>query len=377
VAGGFAVADSAGVRIATSATPEWSDTGGWRVGEAVLDIGATDDDPDHELFRVVGAVRLADGGLAVANAGSNELRFFAVNGALVKRTGRKGEGPGEFTRIEGLWPFRGDSLIVWDRGLARLSVFTSAGELGRILSPERKGLNPHVLPPLDDGTFILEDLWLDPGPEGRPWPLYNHYSAFTADGVFLDSLPAQRAYMAITIPDYRILSPIFGARLVATAGGDGYVIGTAEDYELRHYDPQGRLKSITRWAGPDRTVSGSDVAEYRRAEAERIADDNARRAWAAALAKLPAEDRFPAYGYIARSRRGEFWLLDYTRPGHEDEPWHWTVLAPDGRWLGGITTESGVLPLDIDVDHVVLLARDDLGVEHVRVHPINRNTQGG
>lgn len=52
----------------------------------------------------------------------------------------------------------------------------------------------------------------------------------------MDSLPAQRAYMAIPLPQYRIVSPIFAARAVSTAGGDGYVIGTAEDCELRGFD---------------------------------------------------------------------------------------------------------------------------------------------
>jgi hypothetical protein len=183
--------------------------------------------------------------------------------------------------------------------------------------------------------------------------------------------------MAITLPQYRIVSPIFAARAVSTAGGDGYVIGTADEYELRGFDRQGRLRSISRWAGPDRTVSGDDVDAYRKAQAESISEDNARREWVAALAKLPAEDRFPAYSYMARSRAGEYWLADYARPGHEDEPWHWTVIAADGRWLGGLTMGNAVLPLDIENDHIVVLARDDLGVEHVRVHPILRGTEGG
>ena len=156
-AGGFAVVDSAGVRIATSASPQWPEGGGWSLAEAILDIGAAGNDPDHELFRVLGAVRLPGGGVVVANSGSGELRFFAADGTLVRRVGRKGEGPGEFTRIEGFWPFRGDSPIVWDRGLARLRVFSATGELGRVFAPERKGLNPRVLRPLDDGSFILED----------------------------------------------------------------------------------------------------------------------------------------------------------------------------------------------------------------------------
>jgi len=99
-AGGFAVVDSAGVRIATSASPQWPEGGGWSLAEAILDIGAAGNDPDHELFRVLGAVRLPGGGVVVANSGSGELRFFAADGTLVRRVGRKGEGPGEFTRIE-------------------------------------------------------------------------------------------------------------------------------------------------------------------------------------------------------------------------------------------------------------------------------------
>ena len=53
----------------------------------------------------------------IANAGSDEMLFFAADGTLVRRVGGEGEGPEEFQNI--LWVQADDSggVIVYDAGI--------------------------------------------------------------------------------------------------------------------------------------------------------------------------------------------------------------------------------------------------------------------
>src|SRR5690554_5500708 len=72
-----AARDSAGIRIVENAGSTWSDGGGWRLGdEPVLEIGMADGDPQYLLDRVTGAIRSADGGVVISNAGSAEVRYY-------------------------------------------------------------------------------------------------------------------------------------------------------------------------------------------------------------------------------------------------------------------------------------------------------------
>src|SRR5690606_40048854 len=85
--------DSVSVRIVHS-TPDTVQR--WRIsGTPLLDIGAGDSE-ENTLYQVRGAYRLQDGRVVVADAGSLQLRYFDVAGALDAVIGRSGEGPGEF-----------------------------------------------------------------------------------------------------------------------------------------------------------------------------------------------------------------------------------------------------------------------------------------
>jgi len=81
-AAGPEVRDSAGIQIIENAGYLWPEGSGWRLSETpTVDIGESDDDPNYQLYSVVGALRLADGRIVVANSGSSELRFFDAGDA--------------------------------------------------------------------------------------------------------------------------------------------------------------------------------------------------------------------------------------------------------------------------------------------------------
>ena len=67
-----------------------------------LETGADDEQPGRELLRVAGAMRVADGSLIVASAGTSDIRMFASSGAWLRKIGQAGNGPGDFKLLIGV-----------------------------------------------------------------------------------------------------------------------------------------------------------------------------------------------------------------------------------------------------------------------------------
>lgn len=102
----------------------------WRLSpEPLLEIGVVEGDAAYQLHEVVGAVRLADGGVAVANDGTREVRFFDRDGRFIRAWGGAGDGPEQVRRIYALGRDAGDTLVVVDGGRRRFVRLTSDGRL--------------------------------------------------------------------------------------------------------------------------------------------------------------------------------------------------------------------------------------------------------
>ncbi len=90
--------------------------------EEVASIGTLDDDL---LFMWAGIAADSDGFVYVTDAMDYALKKFDPSGRLVKRTGRKGQGPGEFTAPRFL-AASGSYLFVTDQSIPGIQVFDKA-----------------------------------------------------------------------------------------------------------------------------------------------------------------------------------------------------------------------------------------------------------
>ena len=155
------VRDSAGVRIVENSRPLWQPGEEWRLSpDPVVDIGGGDMEED-QLFRVVGALRLSDDRVIVANGGTNEIRFYGPGGAFLSASGGEGEGPGEFRGLDAIRRLRGDSLFARDGRLYRGSVFDGQGRFIRAVQPQVPGRPTNSEIVFDDG-IILASSWVTP-----------------------------------------------------------------------------------------------------------------------------------------------------------------------------------------------------------------------
>lgn len=89
---------------------------------ALAYLGSSGTDP---LYRVSGAA-VVDSFILVANAGSNQLLVYSVDGTFLRAAGNEGAGPGEFRSLRWIQPV-GHRLFVYDSELGRVSQFSSGG----------------------------------------------------------------------------------------------------------------------------------------------------------------------------------------------------------------------------------------------------------
>ena len=68
------------------------------------------------------------------------------------------------------------------------------------------------------------------------------------------------------------------------------------------------------------------------------------------------------------------WVQEY------DLPWDsvatWNVFDPDGRWLTSLEIPKRLSILEIGVDYVLALTRDELDVERVALFPLHGRVTG-
>ena len=148
-------------------------------------IGVDADRPGHDLFRVVAATRMSDGRIAIANAGTSEIRIFGSSGELVTVTGGEGQGPGELRNMWDMIRLPGDTFLVmsWSPGLtwfspegeyvrqttvnylaarvpcqlAESGMIAPLGD-GRLLMRYEANLGIQGCPPRPDGVFQVDGL---------------------------------------------------------------------------------------------------------------------------------------------------------------------------------------------------------------------------
>jgi len=86
----------------------------------VLDISTEDQASSLALERLVGATRLEDGRILVADAGPPALILFDSSGILIGELGRAGRGPGEYRSLAWLGRCGQARILAWDPARGRI-----------------------------------------------------------------------------------------------------------------------------------------------------------------------------------------------------------------------------------------------------------------
>jgi hypothetical protein len=366
--------DSAGVHIvenpaALAANPLWA-----VAPEPALEIGELEGEEAYQLSQVQGAVRLSDGRIVIANQGTQELRFFAATGAHLHSAGREGEGPGEFKGLGSLSVLPGDTLAAYDWNLRRVSFFDPAGRFVRSVALDFPGGFPLPIGRFEDGAWLCSRGFVfAPGNDGSEVVRDTvPFLVFDPTGALRDSIgrfPGAEFYVRSQGRSAFASSLPFGRTTEAVVIGHRFLAAHTDRYEIVRYTPAGVADLVVRLERTAVPVASGDVARFK---AERLENAEARfrQQTERNLQEMPFPATFPAFADLMADPDGNLWVLDYSRPGEERR--HWTVFSPEGRALGMVETPAGLRILEIGRDYVLGVWQDDLDVEHVRMHRLDR-----
>lgn len=323
-----------------------------------------------ELFRVGDAVLLANGGVALANTGDTEVLLFSEDGLLVRRVGGRGEGPGEFGIITAL--LTADAgFLAYDTRLGRLTWFSETGEVleSSRLSPQSAlvDLKPLAHDPAGNTLAILgvQRHYQPSGMKRDTTPLLSYTDHETAPDT-LGLLPAQEwAYGSS--PDLEVLSRQesgFGRDIVAGGLGDRALIGDTDALSLSIYAAGGRLKRRIHGSGGGWTVTAEEIEASRAERLTRRADPPD---WYVDFVEnLQYPETHPAFHSAVLGPDEMVWIGLAARP--DEETRRWLVIGPDGQPRGWLDLPAQASVLAVDNDRYVLLQRDALDVEEVRLY---------
>ncbi len=367
------IRDSADVRIVEN--PATAEAGAWHLTDSPrVEIGGLEDDPNQQVYQVWDAVRLTDDRIVVVNGGTHELRFYDASGRFMQSAGREGEGPGEFRSLASLERFGGDSLLVWDRGTRRLSIFDSQGRFVRSFRLRDAGAAGSAEPigRFPDGALLARRGGIAPSPESGVHRDSTTLYRFGPDGALADSL-GRHPYIE-TFVDHSLnvglMARPFGRHTSFAVARDGYLVATADRYEIRLYDAAGQLRRSIRKLQAPRPLTAREIEDYRRRRLESI-PDGARDRFTRVLDAVPFPETRPPYERVMVARTGHIWVAEGASGSDATEGSPWTVLDPDGRIVAMVRTPSGFYPFEIGRDYVLGRARDELDVESVRLYGLS------
>lgn len=365
--------DSAGVAIVESTAPLGED-GQWRVeAEPRLDLTATGSGPAHEFYRVRDATWLADGGVVVAEP--TRLRFFTAEGRPDGEVGREGDGPGEFRAIGRVERLPGDSLLVWDRGVGRVTILGPDRSVQRLARLEVdfvatvRALPDGTLAALLHGVPMLEEA--EPGALRVPAPVVR----LGPTGSLLDTVTVGAgADHVLQSTEFGLadVRPLF-ARTTHLATRDGQlVLGDADVVGFEVWSAGGRLLEVVRVTGLDPSLPDSLVELERAARLEM----NPSPANRALVGGLPRPASRPTYAQLEVDPEGRVWAAE-----HRGEflnmldraPRRWRIWSADGSWLGEVLVPGRFQVLRVGGDALLGVARDENDVERVQLLAVRRS----
>jgi hypothetical protein len=366
------VTDSGGIQIVESSGYSWPDGHGWRLSDQpTLDIGLLEGDPAYEFFRIVGARRLTDRRVVVADAGAFEIRYYDSSGSHLLSTGREGGGPGEFGGILSMTSTSEDTLLVHDWSNRRISYFDPSGAFARSVQLRfltESGGFPMIVEPFEDGTVLVGVRTSLGSGEFETGMSRDEivYLRCDPDGALMDTLAVRPGgeMQRLAQENLRIVGDRpFGRYPQYAVFGSGFFHGSSDSYEIESIDKTGRLLRSVRRPVPNMEVTSADIEAYKQEQIENAGDERRRQISQMLLDAVTFPDVYPAYGSFLADADGNLWVAAYRRPG-DDQP-RWTVFDRDGRALGEVQTPERFGIFQIGTDFVLGRWTDELDVQHV------------
>ena len=363
------IRDSAGVRIVEYTGVPEVEVPFTLAAEPLYRHGAN---PGDYEFQFVDAGRLLPDGSAVV-AWYSEVIVLSPDGATHEVLARAGEGPGEVISPYAVFALGRDSVLVPDDRQSRLTLFVG-DSVARIASLPRAA-HFGVAGIGSSGELMMMDryphrLWIDIEEE---W-LAGQMTLFDIETGALDTVasydhfPRQRSEQP---------TPIIRPIGEVTVAAGRFVYTRSDRPEITWRLPDGRVEQITRWR-PGPNLLAEELLEHGEAYNRTLG----RRHYGVSDARLEEiiqedMDRYramigqpiPFFSTPFADADGNLWLPSY-RPAYPEEGSPYTVISPDGEWLGRVETPPRFRILDVTGALVLGVLRGDLDIQNVVVYEL-------
>lgn len=373
--------DSAGIEIVENFIAD----GGpptWTVGEATLRIGRVEGEAEYLFDGIVGAVRVEDGRIVVANRGSNTVRWYAPDGTFLFERGGEGGGPGEFQRMASVGVGTADTLHVVDGGGPRVVRYTADGALVATTPLKGMTLPPGPLHALSDGSFVLGVSGFSTallgdeivsGVQRYPQPMLR-YAPDLSRADTIGMFPGIEVEVIANDHGLRFGPPQFPKALEYVAAGDVIYIGTADRFEIGVYSPDGVLRRSIRVPDVDLRLTVDRIEAHKdRLRAQAPEYDMTEAEIERELAQLHFPETVPAYTDFLIDDEDNLWVARHVTDPELPRPWF--VLDPDGRLIASIEVPPRFTLLEVAGGALMGRQRDELDVETLVIHPIIKEPQ--
>jgi hypothetical protein len=300
--------------------------------------------------------QLGTGGYIVPANTSFRIQGVAGNSPVV--VGRGGAGPLEFRGIAALCVTRGDTLVVWDPGLRRVSIISAQLRLIRSFILAAGFIAPTAC--LDYGGFVTQRIATDPRTEQRWLEVYEHD---------LFEGPLKRIARVAVGP----IDPVFFVEPTVVAVGSEVYISVGLLSEVHVYSRAGGVERLFRTNDQSRRVERSE-RRSRIALLERLIprQGSSRPSWLGSAGQFTS---WPAVARISVGRDRSIWFKDYPQDGKAAP--RWVGYWPDGSPIGGVATSARSLSGEtltilrfLSRDTVVVLRTNDAGIRSVELREL-------
>ena len=365
--------DSAGVRIVEYAgAPEPTRT----ITLSPQPIYLHGDEPGDYLFQSiwVGALQ-PDGSAVVADAGTQDVVRIGLDGSSYSVLARAGEGPSEVRRVMSVLVLGQDTVLVEDDGNARITVFEQGSPVRTTSTMGdgslSRGLRAYGVAP--NGDFLMGTSSYSRG-FTEPW----------LPGRLVRFDPNTRVADTVGSFDYRRFVPQEGSVNPFPPGGQvastqgRFVIARSDRAEIKWLSPDGALLQIVRWNPERQYPTDEDLdlfTDFYRLDIRRANPQGGQGLENLITSQLAryevvADEPLPLFGMLHGDDEGRVWLAHFDTGRYSAGVPGYTVIGPDGEWIGVLESPESFRLLDVAGGRVLGIFKDDLDVEHVVVYEL-------
>ncbi|WP_425154783.1 hypothetical protein [Candidatus Palauibacter sp.] len=329
---------------------------------------------DYAFQRIWRGVLLPDGGAAVADGFNREIVLIGPDGEFGGLLAGPGDGPGELDLVRELFSLGGDTLLVEDFGHARFTIFVGDAVV-REVDTRFLNRNLRALGLDSAGHLLMTSSSYRPGfPE--PW-LQGHMARFDMDAGVVDTVAAYD--WVPSSPREDPINPFMQGGMI-TASGGRFVYLRSDTPEVMWRNLDGTLHQIVRWDAERVYPTEEHWALYESAYRVMLRPANPQiqseaefeefmREALARYERVPDEP-LPLFSVLFGDREGRVWMGHHAPDAQLNGVTRYSVLAPDGRWLGTVWAPPRTRILDVAEGRVLGAFRDELGVESLVLYEL-------